>query len=127
VGKAVLDASALMALVRREQGADVVASVIPDAVMTTVNLAEVLAKLTDQGAPEAEAFAAVSGLGIEFVEVDLSLARASARLREQTRKAGLSPGDRICLALGERLDLPVLTVDRAWAGLGLPLTVHVIR
>ena len=79
------------------------------------------------GAPEAEAFASVSGLGIAFVDVDVGLARASARLREQTRNAGLSLGDRICLALGERLDLPLLTADRAWAGLGAALEVHVIR
>ncbi len=61
------------------------------------------------------------------MNVDVALARSSARLREITRKAGLSLGDRICLALGEQLDLPVLTADRAWAGLGLPLQVHVIR
>jgi ribonuclease VapC len=127
VSKAVLDASALMALLRREPGADAVAAVIPGATMAMVNLAEVLSKLVDYGAPEAEAFAAVSGLGVEFVEDDLGLARASARWRERTRNAGLSLGDRICLALGERLNLPLLTADRAWAGLGLPLTVHVIR
>ena len=61
------------------------------------------------------------------MNVDVALARSSARLGEITRKAGLSLGDRICLALGEQLDLPVFTADRAWAGLGLPLQAHVIR
>ena len=116
-----------MALLRREQGADEVAEVLPDAAMAIANLAEVLGKLVDYGVPEPEAYAAVSGLGIAFVGDDLELARTSARLRLRTRSAGLSLGDRICLALGERLKLPVLTAGRAWARLDLPLTVHVIR
>ena len=95
--------------------------------ISTVNLGEVLGKLVDYGMPEALAFSAIGGLGISFMNVDVALARASARLREITRRAGLSLGDRICLALGEQLDLPVFTADRAWAGLGLPLQVHVIR
>jgi PIN domain nuclease of toxin-antitoxin system len=70
---------------------------------------------------------AVAGLGIEFVDVDVELVRGSARLRHSTRKAGLSLGDRVCLALGEELGLPLLTTNRAWAGLGLPLKVDVIR
>ena len=127
MSKAILDASALLALLRRESGAEKVEVVVPDAVISTVNLGEVLGKLVDYGMPEALAFSAIGGLGISFMNVDVALARSSARLREITRKAGLSLGDRICLALGEQLDLPVFTADRAWAGLGLPLQVHVIR
>ena len=127
MSKAILDASALLALLRRESGAEKVEAVVPDAVISTVNLGEVLGKLVDYGMPEALAFSAIGGLGISFMNVDVALARSSARLREITRKAGLSLGDRICLALGEQLDLPVFTADRAWAGLGLPLQVHVIR
>ena len=127
MSKAILDASALLALLRRESGAEKVEAVVPDAVISTVNLGEVLGKLVDYGMPEALAFSAIGGLGISFMNVDVALARSSARLREITRRAGLSLGDRICLALGEQLDLPVFTADRAWAGLGLPLQVHVIR
>ena len=127
MSKAILDASALLALLRRESGSEKVEAVVPDAVISTVNLGEVLGKLVDYGMPEALAFSAIGGLGISFMNVDVALARSSARLREITRKAGLSLGDRICLALGEQLDLPVFTADRAWAGLGLPLQVHVIR
>lgn len=86
-----------------------------------------LQKLIDSGAPEPEAFDAMAGLGIAFVDVGVELVRGSARLRTTTRKAGLSLGDRLYLALGEQLDLPLLTADRAWAGLGLPLKVQVIR
>jgi ribonuclease VapC len=127
VSKAVLDASALLAMLQGEPGAEAGEGVVPDAVMATINLAEVLQKLVDSGAPEHEAFAAVAGLGIGFVDVDVDLARGSARLRDSTRKAGMSLGDRVCLALGEQLDVPLLTTDRAWGGLGLALKVHVIR
>lgn len=116
-----------MALLRREAGAEKVEAVVSDAVMSAVNLGEVLGKLVDYGMPEAEAFSAVSGLGLRIVDVDVVLARGSAALRDRTRRAGLSLGDRVCIALGERLGLAVLTADRAWAGLGLSLEMHVIR
>ena len=122
-----LDASALIALLRREAGAAQVEAVVSTSLMSTVNLGEVLGKLVDYGMPEMEAFAAVAGLGIAMVDVDVDLARDSARLRKATRGAGLSLGDRICLALGARLDLPVVTADRVWATLGLPLDIRVIR
>ena len=127
MSKTILDASALLTMLRREPGADKVEAVIPDAIMSTISLGEVLQKLVDAGAPEPEAFEAVAGLGITFVDVDVGLARGSARLRASTRSAGLSLGDRMCLALGEELDLSLLTADRAWAALGLSLKVHVIR
>lgn len=127
MNRAVLDASAVLALLRRETGAEKVDAVIPNAVIATVNLGEVLGKLVDYGMPETEGFSAVAGLGIGFVDVDVGLARVSAKLREATRKAGLSLGDRVCLALGERLELPVLTSDRSWGRLDLAQEVHLIR
>jgi ribonuclease VapC len=127
VSDVVLDASALLAVLRRERGAEIVAGHIAEAVMSTVNLAEVLAVLVDKGLPEPEGFAAVQSLGLTLVDVDVCLARASAQLRETTRRAGLSLGDRTCLALAEHLRLPVLTADRAWVTLGLSLDIHGIR
>ncbi len=127
MSEAVLDASALLAVVQGEPGAQAVEPFLANGLMTTVNMAEVLAKLVDKGVPEAEGFSAIAGLGLRLVDVDRALARASARLRASTRRAGLSLGDRVCLALAEQLALPVLTTDRAWAGLGLSLDIRVIR
>jgi PIN domain nuclease of toxin-antitoxin system len=45
----------------------------------------------------------------------------------QTRARGLSLADRACLSLGLRLNLPVHTCDRAWAGLALPLEIQLLR
>lgn len=123
----VLDASAVLAVLGNEPGAEMVERVLADAWMTTVNFAEVLTKLVDRGVPETEGFDAVAGLDFALVEVDVALARASAALRTGTKEAGLSLGDRMCLALAELRQVPVFTADRAWAGLGLPLDIRVIR
>lgn len=127
MSEVVLDASALLAVLDDEPGSDVVASVLTHALMTTVNLAEVLTKLGERGVPEAQSFDAIEGLNLRLVDVDVPLARASARLRAGTRRAGLSLGDRVCLALAEQRRAPVLTADRAWAKLGLSLDIRVIR
>jgi PIN domain nuclease of toxin-antitoxin system len=127
VSEHVLDASALLALIDGEPGAEAVERVLPDASMTTVNLAEVLAKLADRGVPDEQSFDAIAGLDLKLIDVGVPLARASARLRVETRSAGLSLGDRLCLALAELRQAPVLTADRAWAKLDLPLDIRVIR
>ena len=127
MNEVVLDASALLAVLQGEPGAEAVEPVLRSAFMTTVNLAEVLAKLVDRGVPEPEAFAIVVGLGLHLVDVDRALARASAKLRESTKRLGLSLGDRVCLALGEHTGLPVVTTDRAWAKLRLTVDIRVVR
>ena len=124
---AVLDSSAVLAAVREEPGHEQVSAVLSQSVISSVNLAEVLAKVLERALPldAHEAALANSGLAVEpFGPAD---ARASALLYLPTRPRGLSFGDRACLALGQRLGLPVLTADRAWADLNLGIAVTVIR
>ena len=113
----VLDASAVLALLGDEPGADRVAAAVDDgATIGAVNLAEVLTKLSDFGMPTAAAEDALEGLGLEVVAFDGGAARAVAALRASTRARGLSLGDRAALALADALGAPVLTTDRAWQG-----------
>jgi ribonuclease VapC len=124
----VLDASALLALLREEPGSEQVAKALDDgAVVSLVNLSEVVAKLSESGMPE-EAIREVLDLpGVKKIEFDAEQAYQAGLLRPLTKSAGLSLGDRACLALARRLNLPVLTTDRVWQALSLDIVVQVIR
>ena len=124
----VLDASALLALLNQEPGSEYVAAGIANgAAMSTVNLSEVVAKLSDIGIPEEVIREAISVLGIAIVDFDTALAYDVGLLRPLTRQAGLSLGDRACLALARRLDLPAVTTDRVWENLSLGVVMKLIR
>lgn len=127
MAKLVLDASAVLAIYLLETGADYVAAELQTASICSVNVTEVLATLADKGAPPHTLHMAEAMLKDLTVPFDFELARRAARLRPLTRKAGLSLGDRACLALAGRVGLPVLTADRAWAGLDLGVEIKVIR
>lgn len=123
----VLDASAVLALLHREQGADVVEANLASSMISTVNVAEVCTRLTDRGMTDSDIRDVVAALGMTVVQFDEELAYASAALRSRTRIRGLSLGDRACLALAEHLALPALTADRIWADVNVGVDVRLIR
>ena len=123
----VLDASALLAMINSEPGAEMVYGVLVDATMSAVNYSEVVAKLVDKGQDDGEAIGMLDALPITVRPVDVAQARRAGLLRGRTRARGLSLGDRICLALAIELELPALTADREWAGLDLGIEIVVIR
>ena len=129
----VLDASGLLAYLKREPGEERVAQAMAGGlVISSVNLAEVLAKLADAGADPDQASTTLIERGIlngtvtiePFTDGD---ALASAKLRRATASAGLSLADRACLALASRLSVPALTADRVWSALDTGVVVQVIR
>ena len=129
----VLDASALLAHLRDEPGADVVAEAIASgAVISTVNLAEVFSRVADRGGDPAKLAAELtqSGLLDGAITVEpftVADAIETGRLRPLTRDAGLSLGDRACLALARRLDAPALTADTDWQGVAHGVELRLIR
>jgi len=127
VSKVVLDASALLALLNREPGEEEVAKAIPGAIMSTVNLSEVVAKLAENGMPEDVIATALAGIEIEILPFDEAGAYQAGGLRVQTRSLGMSFGDRACVALGQSLALPVLTTDRRWRELDAGVEIRIIR
>lgn len=122
----VLDASAVLALLLGEQGADRVASALDEAAIGVVNLAEVIGHYAKLGIEREDIERMLSPLPLQILEADADLAVEAGMLRLATQSAGLSMGDRFCLALARRMDRPVLTADRPWLALAGPLGLEVI-
>ncbi|MFY9660668.1 MAG: type II toxin-antitoxin system VapC family toxin [Terriglobales bacterium] len=128
MNRVVLDASALMAVINREAGAEMLTpEIMSAAAASTVNLAEVHGKLVLRGFSRDDAWAAANGTVHEAVAFTAEQAKTAGDLVIQTRALGLSLGDRACLALGIVLRAPVYTADRAWKNLKLGIRIHVIR
>ena len=115
MARVVLDASAVLAVILEEPGADVVVEALRSgAAMSTVNVAEVAARLHQDGWSDAEVALVFDSLGIEALPFDPESALLSGRLRTATREFGLGLGDRACLASARVEGCPVLTSDRSW-------------
>jgi ribonuclease VapC len=114
LNEAVLDSSAVLAMLFNEPGADAVKSALPGALLSTVNLAEVITKLRNKGVPADTARLAIETTGVEIINFDLEQACLTGELRTSTRPYGLSLGDRACLALAHLRNLPAITADTAW-------------
>ncbi len=123
----VLDASAALALILDEPGADRVATALTSAMISSVNVAEVVDRLIRGGGEPHSARQLVLALDCPIVSVDAELGFRAGMLSQVTRKRGLSLGDRICLALAEREQVPALTADRAWQALDLDVRIQLIR
>lgn len=122
----VLDASALLAMLRGEPGADRVEQALTDSLMSIVNLAEVASHYLKLGMPDDDVRAMLQPLPIRMVDADVQSAWDAARLRPLTVRAGLSLGDRFCLALAKRNQLHVLTADRQWEDIAQAVGIHVL-
>ena len=125
-GVPIADSSAILALLKQEPFDKLDARRLFRATISAVNLSEVLERLCAGGLSESEADEAVAALNLRVADFDEAQARLAAHLRPRTRRAGLSLGDRACLALGLHLGRPVITADRVWTSLDIGVEVVVI-
>ncbi len=123
----VLDASALLAYLQDEPGAERVGAVIAQSVMSTVNWAEVIGKARDRGVDTQGLREDLASLGLALEPLSAVQAELVGYLKGLTARQGLSLGDRACLALGSDRGEAVYTADRAWLRLNLGVEVQAIR
>lgn len=123
----VLDASALLAAMLQERGAQHVQDRLVDARIGAVNLSEVVAKLQERGVPDDVVEESLAELNLIIVPFDAEQAVMAGKLRRDTRAAGLSLGDRACLALAAMLGAIAITTDSAWRNLTLPVEIELAR
>lgn len=123
----VLDASALLAFLKDEPGAETVDAALPHAMISTVNWAEVVQKSLSQNIDTQGMGRDLEALGLSIQPFTAEQAEIAGTLWQETRGFGLSLGDRACLALGMHKSLPVLTTDRVWKELTLTLEIKLLR
>jgi PIN domain nuclease of toxin-antitoxin system len=113
----VFDASALLAYLQGEDGSAVVETALEaGGLCGAANWSEVAQKLRSHDRNWALSRSLLLSYGLVIEPVTVEDAEAAARSWQSGR--GLSLADRLCLALGDRLDVPVLTADRAWGAAG---------
>jgi ribonuclease VapC len=122
-----MDASALLAFLQNEPGGDIVRGLLRQSIVSSVNWSEVVQKSLAKGADTEGLWEDMALLGLRSRPFTLAQAEAAARLWPATQAAGLSLGDRACLALGLETGFPVITADRPWAVLDIGLDIRVIR
>jgi ribonuclease VapC len=110
----VLDASVVTAVLLEEAGHEQGLDALETGVVSAVNVAETAAALLRRGMPAAQAVLALEAIAVRTIAADHPQAVEAGLLRQVTDAAGLSLGDRFCLALARKLGRPVLTADRAW-------------
>ena len=123
----VLDSSAVLALLWLERGHPEVASILGGSLLSAVNFAETLAKISDRGIDGPDTRLRLMQLPVTIFPFNSRQAELSGALRPLTRRRGLSLGDRACLALAMAERAAVVTADRTWLDLGLDIEIRCIR
>lgn len=113
----VLDASAVLAYLYSETGAEIIEPIFETSIISRINVTEILTKLVFDGLTIEEAKENFDKLNLEVFEFDENQSLKAAELRTQTKQFGLSLGDRCCLALAILGNLPAVTADKTWANL----------
>lgn len=130
MNKVIFDASALLALINNEEGANKLEPLIGNIIMSSVNVSEVAGKVYDilGNEDEEQCKLSIEPFVHSIIEFDKTQSYLAASLKHKNKHKGLSLGDRACLAMAMQLELPVYTADKVWGELDLPnIKINLIR
>ena len=126
--RVILDASALLALIQEETGAEIIKPLLKFSVMSAVNVTETLSVLQRTNISPEEGLTLITDIVPTIVPFDLEQAEQVAKLHPLVQPQGLSLADRACIALGIKLQIPIYTADRIWDELKLDnIDIRLIR
>lgn len=126
--KVLLDASAIIALIKKEKGCEVVNEILPKSSISSVNFCELISTLTKEGVSSEDTDLITENIIPEIILFDHDLAIDAGKLLAITKSKGLSLGDRACIATAIKYKLPVYTADKIWSELDIPkLDIKLIR
>lgn len=123
----VFDSSVIVAILERERGYENALPFLEKAIASTVNIAEVATRFAIKGIPEDYVQKLIKSTNIQLHTYGEDVALVTGMLVQQTKSFGLSLGDRACIALGITKKLPILTADRIWQKLDIPVQIKLMR
>jgi PIN domain nuclease of toxin-antitoxin system len=126
--KILLDTSAIIALIKKEKGYQIVDDILATSAISTVNFSELIAALVREGVSSEDIDEITENIIPDIIPFDHETSIVAGKLITTTNSKGLSLGDRACIATALQLDLPVYTADKIWAELDIPnLKLKLIR
>jgi ribonuclease VapC len=109
---AVIDASVVLAWLQDEPGSDTAERHMVTGIIGAANWSEVLQKARQHGAQPGLVARLLTSFGLQVVDVTAEDAERAAAL--WVSGSSFSLADRLCLALGGRRGVTVVTTDSAW-------------
>jgi len=112
--KTLLDTSAIIALLKKEPGYEILEGLIANSSISSVNLSELVAVLVRSGITEDEIDEIITDIAPEIIPFSENLAIQAGKLAKHTKDFGLSLGDRACVATGIHHNMTIYTTDKIW-------------
>lgn len=123
MNKSVLDASAIIAVIRRETGHEAVLKYLPEGVISAVSISEVLSCARKAGADIKMVQSFLDRLGLGCLPFDGNQAAIASSVLDENSMSELKFADRACMALAIDRSLPVVTGNADWLSVDVGLEV----
>lgn len=115
--QALLDTSAVIAILKKEPGYKILEDIIANSSISSVNLSEFISVLARASIPTNEIDKIIIDIIPEIIPFSEDIAIESGKLTNYTKKYGLSLGDRACIATGIYHNMIIYTADKIWSEL----------